>query len=68
MLEEWLGLPARVQVVKRAVQEGGTLNFRDQMFSWRELVAAPGHYIVGFVVDDLGGNHHEVLAPLNVEY
>ena len=67
MPEECPEQDPRRQVVERAVQEGGTLTFRDQMFSWRELNAAPGQYIVGFIVDDLDGGHHEVFAALEVE-
>ena len=45
---------------KIATQEGGTLTFGDQMFTWEELDAAPGEYIVGFIVEDLDGNASEV--------
>jgi hypothetical protein len=50
-----------------ASQEGGTLTFGDQMFIWEELDAAPGEYIVGFIVEDLDGNSYEVFTGVIVE-
>ena len=55
------------KVVEIATQEGGTLTFGDQMFTWEELDAAPGGYIVGFIVEDLDGNTYEVYEQVIVE-
>ena len=67
VLEKWMDLDQRGQVVEVTTQEGGTLTFGDQMFAWRELDAAPGNYIVGFIVEDLDGNAFEVYEQVVVE-
>jgi hypothetical protein len=52
----------------REVQEQGkTLIFRDdQPFEWRELDAAAGEYVVGFIVADLEGNKTEAYTTVTV--
>jgi hypothetical protein len=62
-----MDLDERGRVVQIATQEGGTLTFGDQMFTWEELDAAPGAYIVGFIVEDLDGNAFEVYEQVTVE-
>jgi hypothetical protein len=37
------------------------------MFTWEELDAAPGEYVVGFIVEDLDGKAHEVYERVMVE-
>lgn len=67
VIEHWLDLDAGGRVAQAATQEGQTLTFGDQMFAWRTLDAAPGQYIVGFVVEDLDGNAFEVYQQITVE-
>ena len=67
VLERWLDLDERGQVAQAAAQEGNTLVFSDQMFTWEELDAAPGQYVVGFIVEDLDGNAQQVYAQVTVE-
>jgi hypothetical protein len=67
VLEHWLDLDAGGQVVQEATQEGNTLTFGDQMFAWQTLDAAPGPYVVGFVVEDLEGNAFQVFQQVTVE-
>jgi hypothetical protein len=67
ILERWLDLDQQGKVAKVASQEGGTLTFGEGMFAWRELDAAPGRYIVGFVVQDLDGNSYEEYTQVTVE-
>ncbi len=67
VLESWVDLDASGRVAGSATQEGGTLTFGDQMFAWKTLGAAPGQYIVGFVVEDLDGNATEVYNHITVE-
>jgi hypothetical protein len=67
VLEKWLDLDAQGKVVQKASQQGGTLTFGDQMFSWEELDAAPGQYVLGFIVQDLDGNSYEQYATVEVE-
>jgi hypothetical protein len=67
VLEKWMDLDQSGKVIKVATQEGGTLTFGDQMFTWEDLDAAPGNYIVGFAVEDLDGNAYEVYERVTVE-
>jgi hypothetical protein len=67
VLEKWMDLDQQDRVVQVAVQAGGTLTFGDQMFTWEELDAAPGEYIVGFIVEDLDGNASEVYERVTVQ-
>ena len=62
-----MDLDQRGNVSEVARQEGGTLTFGDQMFFWEELDAAPGEYVVGFIVEDLDGNTYEVYEAVIVE-
>lgn len=66
VLEQWLDLDANGNVAERAAQEGGTLTFQDETFTWVDLDAAAGSYVVGFIVSDLDGNRTQVLAPVEV--
>jgi hypothetical protein len=65
--ETWMDLDQRGKVVQRATQEGATLTFGDQMFLWKDLDAAPGRYIVGFLVEDLDGNVVEAFETVTVQ-
>ena len=67
VLEKWLDLDQRGNVAEATTQEGDTLTFGDQMFAWEKLYAAPGDYIVGFIVEDLDGNAYEVYERIRVE-
>jgi hypothetical protein len=66
ILEKWLDLDQRGNVVDVARQEGGTLTFGDQTLLWRELDAPLGQYLVGFVVTDLDGNSVQVYEEVTV--
>ena len=61
------GSERRGKPVTSATQEGKTLTFGDQMFKWKELDAAAGDYVVGFIVTDLDGNSYEQHANVTVE-
>ena len=62
-----MDLDQRGNVVQVAAQEGGILTFGDQPFTWEELDAAPGGYVVGLIVEDLDGNAYEVHEEVFVE-
>jgi hypothetical protein len=53
--ETWLDLDQNGQVTQTAQQKGKTLTFGAQAWQWKELNAAPGQYVVGFIVEDLDG-------------
>jgi hypothetical protein len=67
ILEKWMDLDPQGNVVNVAAQAGETLAFGAQMFTWKELDAARGDYIVGFIVEDLDGNARAVYAQVRVE-
>ncbi len=51
----------------RSVSENGkTLTFGSQMFTWKELYAAAGDYVVGFVVSDLDGNEKQTFGKVHI--
>lgn len=66
VLEQWLDLDAQGNVSQVSRQEGGTLTFGDQMFTWETLDAAAGDYVVGFIVEDLDGNRQQTFADVTV--
>jgi hypothetical protein len=67
VLERWMDLGQAGQAAQVASQEGGTLTFGDQMFTWEELNAAAGNYLVGFIVEDLDGNRYQAYQQVRVE-
>jgi hypothetical protein len=67
VLEKWMDLDQSGRVAEIVTQAGNTLTFGDQMFTWEELDAAAGEYIVGFIVEDLDGNSVEVYTRVRVE-
>ncbi len=64
--EQWLDLDQRGNVADVAMQEGGTLTFGEQPFTWESLDAAAGDYLVGFIIEDLDGNPKYVLDRVAV--
>ena len=67
VLEKWMDLDSQGRVKKIATQPGETLTFNDRTFEWKELDAAVGDYIVGFIIEDLDGNKTEVYRQVSVE-
>ncbi|HOT90698.1 MAG TPA: clostripain-related cysteine peptidase [Anaerolineae bacterium] len=67
VLEKWLDLNGQGQVEKVSRQAGDTLTFGNQMFTWKQLDAAPGNYLVGFIVEDLDGNTYPVYTQVTVQ-
>jgi hypothetical protein len=67
VLEQWIDLDQRGNAVKTATQNGETLTFGDQPFSWKDLDAAAGQYIVGFTIEDLDGTPKQVFERITVQ-
>ncbi|MFA5399472.1 MAG: clostripain-related cysteine peptidase [Dehalococcoidia bacterium] len=65
--ESWLELDSGGNVTNTVYQEGGTLTFGRQPLTWKTLDAAPGDYMVGFVVEDLDGNSQLSLTQITVQ-
>ncbi len=51
---------------RTVIEYGETLTFGSQMFTWKELYADSGDYVVGFVVSDLEGNEKQTFGTLKV--
>ncbi|MGQ9599463.1 MAG: clostripain-related cysteine peptidase, partial [Anaerolineae bacterium] len=67
VLERWLDLDDRGAVERTVTQTGSTLTFGGTTFSWKELDAAAGQYVVGFIVQDLDGNAYQSFGTITVE-
>jgi hypothetical protein len=67
ILERWMDLDQSGRVAEIVEQEGQTLTFGEQMFTWETLDTPVGNYVVGFIVEDLDGNAYEVYANVRVE-
>jgi Clostripain family len=67
VLQKWMDLDQSGRVQQTVTQEGGTLTFGDQMFTWKEMDAAVGQYIVGFIVSDLDGKSYETYTTITVQ-
>ena len=65
--ETWMDLDSSGNVTNSVSQEGGTLTFGKQPFTWKTLDAATGSYMVGFVVEDLDGNRQQSLTRMIVK-
>ena len=66
VMEKWLDLDQSGNVVKTAQQKGDTLTFSGQPWKWKELDAAAGDYVVGFIVEDLDGNQQPAFGRVTV--
>ncbi|MCU0485220.1 MAG: clostripain-related cysteine peptidase [Anaerolineales bacterium] len=64
--EFWLDVNASGQATQ-STQDGGTLTFGNNMFTWEEQYAAAGEYIVGLVVEDLDGTATQSLVQITVK-
>lgn len=65
--ENWLDLDSSGQVTQSSTQEGALLTFGSQPFTWKEVYAAAGDYVVGFIIQDLDGNSQEVYTTVTVQ-
>ena len=67
VLEQWLVQGTNSAAATTATQKGKTLTFSNQTLKWKELDAAAGDYVVGFIVQDLDGNDYEVHGKVTVK-
>ncbi len=67
IIETWMDLDSTGKSSGTSTQEGKTLTFGDNMFTWEEVYAPEGEYVVGFLVQDLDGNTQEVYAQVTVQ-
>ncbi len=64
--EKWLDLDSSGNVTAVVKEESGTLTFGPEPFQWVELYAAPGEYVVGFIVEDMDGNQYPAYTRITV--
>jgi hypothetical protein len=64
--DKWMNVDANGQVSGVAQQEGSTLTFGTAPFTWVQLYAAPGDYVIGFIAEDLDGNQFPAYAQVTV--
>lgn len=66
VLEQWMDLDSQGRAMEVSTEPGETLTFRGEPWSWVDLNAAPGQYVVGFIVEDLDGNQYPVYDRVQV--
>jgi hypothetical protein len=66
LVEKWMDLDQNGRVAQIVEQEGQTLTFGEQMFTWQTLDAPVGEYVVGIIAEDQDGNPYEVYANVTV--
>lgn len=65
LIQTWLE-PDGSGGYKPVSENGETLTFGSDMFTWKEMYAAAGDYVVGFVVSDLDGNETQSFAKVTI--
>jgi hypothetical protein len=64
-LDKWLEQTSSGQA-QASYQAGTTFTFGDAPFTWEQLYAAAGDYVVGFIIEDLDGNQYPVYTSITV--
>ena len=64
LLDKWIDNSSGSQQV--VYQNGTTFTFGSTPFTWEQLYAAPGDYVVGFIIEDLDGNQYPVYTQITV--
>lgn len=65
--EKWMDLGQNGQVEQTVYEEGETIHFDQGPIRLGEVYAAPGEYVVGFIVEDLDGNQTPSFATVTVQ-
>lgn len=66
LLEKWLDITSS-GAAQAAYENGETLTFGAAPFTWEQLFAAEGSYVVGFIIEDLDGNQYPVYTQITVQ-
>jgi hypothetical protein len=64
--QQWMDLNPDGTVAGTTILDGSTLTFGDAMFSWEEVYAAPGEYLIGLMAQDMDGNTTQSLGRITV--
>lgn len=67
VLEQWLDFAEAGGEATPATENGQTITFSDRPFTWVDMDAAAGNYVVGFLVEDLDGKQYPVYTQITVE-
>ena len=63
----WMDLNAQGLVEATRTQDGGTLTFGEEPFTWVDEIAPAGTYLVGLVIEDLDGNRQQAYGQIEVQ-
>lgn len=67
ILRKWLELDSDGNIRQTVYEQGDTLTFRaGASFTWEEVYAPAGEYLVGFLVSDLDGNLSQAYTRITV--
>ena len=68
ILQQWINLGEEANSeVTYDTQEGGTLTFGSDHFTWESVMGFQGEYVVGFIAEDLDGNQYSEYTQVNLE-
>lgn len=67
ILDQWIELDDNGGVSNYSSEPGERLIFSNEPFRWEEIYAAPGEYVIGFIIEDLDGNSIPVYTRVIVE-
>jgi hypothetical protein len=65
ILEKWFE-PTSSGGAQIVYENDATLTFGTDPFTWEQLYAAQGKYVVGFIIEDLDGNQYPVYTQITV--
>jgi hypothetical protein len=64
--QKWMDLDSSGNVTQTVYDSGQTLTFGYSLFTWEQMYAPAGEYLVGFLVSDLDGNVTESYTQITV--
>jgi hypothetical protein len=64
--DRWMDVNADGQATNIVKQPGTTLTFGGEPFTWVQLYAAAGDYVMGFIAEDLDGNQYPAYTQVTV--
>ncbi len=67
VLEQWLDFAEDGGAATPDTEQGQTITFRDRPFTWIDMDAAAGPYVVGFLVEDLDGKQYPAYTQITVQ-
>ncbi len=65
--QQWMDVNSSGQVSSVVKKPDATLTFGSTPFTWVQLSAAAGDYVIGFIAEDLDGNQYPAYTRLTVQ-